>query len=310
MSTIITPDDQLIFNIVDRPEVLSGDEYIVTVLIIKAYLETLSSTDIVHHSNDNEATGNGNLRQIGISTFVNNKLIGKFCCSVWPSNVNTEECRSMVFETLDQKAEYMKKFDQAFFGGQKTIDEFWSKNPEKYDSINRNAQDPEVVAAVLFMIFGSFKSNKKIGDNRLLMRPSAYDWDLLNNLFVSTSNLNPFGFGGASQVLDMGIHLNGRAYPKCNGLINFAKIVKDVTGEFLPHDALEDSIVQYQAFTYAQSLTDDELRIRFGSHAQAQAYNINVLGGSYRVPWYLKEYYSHIIGISSLAIVLNIYLRR
>lgn len=299
MTTTLTLDEDLIFNVVDRPEALTVEELKETVSNIKNYLQTLSTTDIVHHSNDNEAAGNGNLRQIGISTFVNNTLIGKFCCSVWPSNINIGECREIVFDTLDQKAEYMKAHDRAVFGGQKTVDEFWSKNQDKYDSINKNAQDPSVVATALSTIFGSFRSAKNIGDNRLLMRPSAYDWDLLNGLFVRTCTVNPFGFGGASQVLDMGIHLNGRAYPKCNGTINFAKIVKELTGNYLPHDALDDSIFQYVAFMYAQNLTDDELRARFGSHAH-----------SYNIPWYLKNYYPHIIGISSLAIALTVYLQQ
>lgn len=278
----LSPDNKLLFNVKD-----DGGEIVVDYNAVQEYVNMLGPNDTIHFSNDNEATGNGNLRQVGVSFWRNGNLIGIFCSSVYPvtaispitnginvniMNINCDPSslykeleNAISSKTPEEKAEYLKDLDKLINDGERTVKEFWEKNIDKYNNINKNSRNPHSVALALNKLVSIFKSNRNVKDKRLLMRPASYDWALLNDLFVRTQIANPFGFGGATQVLDMGVHLNAMVYPDMTGVINFTAIVKDNMGEELPHDAAMDSIVQYIVFMWAIEQNADVLCEKYGN---------------------------------------------
>lgn len=278
----LSPDNKLLFDIKD-----DGGDIVVDYNAVQEYVNMLGQNDTIHFSNDNEETGSGNLRQLGISFWRNGNLIGIFCSSVYPvtaissitnginvniMNINCDPSslykeleNAISSKTSEEKAEYLKELDMLIKNGAGTVKNFWSKNIDKYNNINKNARNPHSVALALNRLVSIFKSNKNIKDNRIFMRPAPYDWLLLNSLFVQTQIANPFGFGGVTQVFDMGIHLNSLVYPDMKGIINFSTIVKDNMGEELPHDAAMDSIVQYIVFMWAVQQNPDVLRKKYGN---------------------------------------------
>jgi hypothetical protein len=194
-------------------------------------------------SMDNEACGFRNVRQIGISVWLDDELLMTFCSSVVSHNY------SCMYQ-------FDYNYDEHVKDGPRTLKEFWNKTPEmqqKYQQINLYSRGRENIVAALREYFAPIIALRKTHDCRLGGRPIAYDFELLNSLYDDIEDSSPFGFGGGSQVLDFGQHLAALVNPTTCQPIDFGLLLKNnpAVNRELMHDALQDSIDQYTTYRWA-----------------------------------------------------------
>lgn len=144
---------------------------------------------------------------------------------------------------------------------QNPVNPFWKDKEtnlpnEGWERICTGQRDRKEVAQELISLVAELKSRG--WTPHVLARPAPFDFGKLSGFFKTMGFQNPFGFGGASQVTDIGQRVMQIQETFGCKVTRFNDVMKNVIGrDCLAHGGLQDSIDQWDTWHAVRTLHED-----------------------------------------------------